>query len=206
MTITNGYLTREEALRFTGRNEMASSTDDDLDEAVMAASRMVDTYCGRSFYSTASGVARVFDSCDGTGVDFGGYGDLITATLVEVDTAASGSYSAFTAYQLAPVEAVNRSWPYQGLLATGGATLPTVTATSRRGLVRVTGTWGWSAVPVDVKQATRYILNEMVKLRDAPLGVAGGSDMGVAFTRNDIPARARSLLAPYRHVSVFGLA
>jgi hypothetical protein len=72
-------------------------------------------------------------------------------------------------------------------------------AFNRRPLVKVTGTWGWSAIPEDVHQATVFLAAEMFKAREAPLGTAGMTDWGPITIRGN--RRVVDLLAPYKRVS-----
>jgi hypothetical protein len=51
--------------------------------------------------------------------------------------------------------------PYSALKLINGSTFPYSPAASGRvGLIRITGTYGWAAVPVEVKQA-RFLLGEL---------------------------------------------
>jgi hypothetical protein len=66
--------------------------------------------------------------------------------------------------------------------------------------VQVTGSFGWSAVPLDVRMACILQAQRLFKRFDSPLGVAGFGDMGVIrVSRVDTDVQA--LLAPYVKVS-----
>jgi len=199
VTITNGYLLSEEAVAYVGQSISAST--DFIDDCVTAASRLIENYTGRRFYLDASPSARTYDAVGGTDLDID---DVASVTTVKTDDG-SGAWAttiASTDYQLSsPV----RGWPRTHIRLLAG-TFPTPSATTRTDLIEVTGIWGWATVPAEVTAACRLVVAELVKLRDAPLGVAGGADFGVAYTRNDMPSRARQLLDPYRHVSTFGIA
>lgn len=210
MTITNGYLTIDEAVEYVGQSDVRDTAM--LEDVVTAASRLIDRHCDRHFYQ-ATATARIFDSPDGYSLTFGPFNDLVSVTSVKTDDNEDGSYEttrSATTYQLHPVGATTRgpaAWPYTSLHMLGGATLPTPTITGRVGLIEITGTWGWpTAPPPEVKQACRLIVAEMAKLKDAPLGIAGGDVMGVAYVGRRLPARAVDLLAPFRHPLNFGLA
>ena len=78
MAVTNGYCTLAEvkgALRVT-------DTLDDLliEQSINAASRMIDQYCNRNFYSGSAGEVRLYQANDGFIVDID---DAQTITLVE---------------------------------------------------------------------------------------------------------------------------
>lgn len=199
MTITNGYLISEEAVAYVGQS-VALSTEF-VEDCVTAASRLIDNYCGRRFYLDAVASARTYDSDGSACIDID---DVVSVTTLKTDDG-SGAWAttiAATDYQLS-TGVRGRPWSRIRLL---GSTFPTPTPETRTDLIEVTGTWGWATVPAEVTASCRLIVAELVKLRDAPLGVAGGADFGVSYTRNDIPARARQLLDPYRHISTFGIA
>lgn len=212
MTITNGYLTTEEARTYVGLNQSAN-TEDVLDDVVTSVSRLIDRHTGRHFYQQTA-TARTFDTEDGYCVKFGPFNDLVSVTTVKVDANEDGAFettlsgSAFQLLNLqgkvppsAPVQ-----WPSEQLVMLGGQTLPYLSTTGRRGLIEITGTWGWPAVPAEVKQACRIIVAEVFKLKEAPLGVAGFNEFGSLRVGSRLPARAVDLLAPYRHPLNFGIS
>lgn len=212
MSITNGYLTEEEARTYIGRNDAKDPAL--LEDIVTAASRLIDRHCGRHFFQQTA-TARIFDSPDGYCVTFGPFNDLVSVTTLKTDADGSGSYETTVSssdYQLLPVGATTMgpvAQPYTSLRMLGSATLPTPWefSSGRHGLIEITGTWGWpTAVPTEVKAACRIIVAEVAKLQDAPLGIAGGDAMGVAYVGRRLPARAVDLLAPFRHPLNMGLA
>ena len=205
----NGYLTTSEAQSYIGMSAGVDTSE--LDDVITSVSRMVDRFCGRHFYQ-ATATQKFFDSDDSESIDFGPYGDLVSATAVAYDDD-DGTYEstiAATDYQLTPQGATTRgpiSEPFTGLRVLSGVSLPLAPASSgRTGLVRITGTWGWPAVPVEVKQATRILVAEVYKLSDAPLGVAGFGEFGVVRVQRQMPARAIQLLQPFRHPANVGMA
>jgi hypothetical protein len=207
---TTNYLTTDEARSYVG---MSSAVDTlELDDVITAVSRMIDRYCGRQFFQQTA-TAKYFDSPDQERIDFGPYGDCVSVSAFAYDYNDDGTYeSTLTAadYQLLPVGATTRgpiSEPFTGVQVLNGQPLPLAPAASgRTGLVRITGTWGWPAVPVEVKQAARILVAEVYKLSDAPLGVAGVGEFGIIRVQRQMPARALQLLAPYRHPANVGLA
>lgn len=210
MAIVNGYLSIEEAVSYVGRNESRDTYE--LEDVVTACSRMIDRYCGRHFYQQTA-TAREFDTDDGFKVKFGPFNDLVSVTTFAYDNDDSGTYESTlsaTQYQLhAPGQnQAPATWPYTYATVLGtGPVLPVAPAASGRSdLIRITGTWGWPAVPIEVKQATRILVAEMAKLQDAPLGVAGFGEFGVVRLSSMMPARARQLLQPFRHPGNVGLA
>ena len=108
MTITNGYITVQEAQDYTGVN-LAGSTAL-LEDVVTASSRLIDEYCGRHFYSATA--IRYFDTDDSQVLTLGPFNDLASVTSITEDTDGDGLYATtYTAseYQLGPVGAATRA-------------------------------------------------------------------------------------------------
>jgi hypothetical protein len=66
--------------------------------------------------------------------------------------------------------------------------------------VQVTGTWGWSSVPVAIKQATILLAMRQFKRYDSPLGVAGFGDLG-AIRVGKLDPDVDALVMPYKKVT-----
>jgi len=60
MAITNGYCTQDELKTFVGIPTSDSADDSLIDDAVTAASRQIDAFCGRQFYADGAASARKF--------------------------------------------------------------------------------------------------------------------------------------------------
>lgn len=201
MAITNGYATLAEvksALRIT------DSVDDALIEtAIEAASREIDGYTERSFYNGGT-ATRVFVPTDAflTEID-----DAVSITKVETSSDGSGfdtTWTLATDVQFEPLNGVvgGLAQPYTRLRAIGDYLFPIwdiKNVNAYEATVRVTATWGWSAVPLAIKQATILYAMRQFKRYDAPLGVAGFGDIGaINITRIDPDVMA--LVAPFRKV------
>jgi len=202
MTVTNGYLTSEEGVEYVGQNSARSASL--VDDAINSVSRLIDRYCGRHFYQVTE--ARTFEVEELDELCFGPFNDLTTLTTLKVDADGSGSYeTTITDYQLEPYNAAISGEPYLELNLLGGTLFPSPVYGGRENLIEITGVWGWPSVPPEVKQAARFLLNEHIKLQDAPLGTVGG-EFGISYARSTMPARVADLLGPYRHPGNFGLA
>jgi hypothetical protein len=70
--------------------------------------------------------------------------------------------------------------------------------------VQIIGTWGWPQVPPAVHQAALLIASDWVKLKDAPWGVAGISDIGIVKTNPNpwITEQLRAYIRPRGKVGV----
>lgn len=195
MAVTNGYCTLADvkaALRIT------DSVDDTLiEQSINSASRMIDQYCNRFFYSTASGVVRYFQANDGfmCWID-----DL--QTLTELKTSSTDPLIFDTTWQsgdyqlLPPNQLANGAYsPYTAITATDNYLFPVWADIA---LVKVTGTWGWSSVPEPIKFACIIQASRLFKRLESPLGVAGVSDMGIMRVGYSIDGDVAQLINPFR--------
>jgi hypothetical protein len=163
---------------FKTRFAITVATDDARIAAhITAASLEVDSMCGRQFGAGTPATVRYFspDSWGRTRID-----DASAITAVGVDDAGDGTYSTAwtvtTDFMTEPFNGVGPNgqtgWPITQLLAVGSYTFPTC---STRPSVKVTGTFGWAAVPVDVVEATYLLAHRLYFERDVPSGNLPGS-------------------------------
>jgi hypothetical protein len=209
MTLENAYLTQTEALTYV---KAADTSSEFVEDCVNTASRWIDQHCSRHFYqdgTVGTPVARTFQVDDLRCLRFGPHNDLTSISTLKTDSTGDGTYEttiAASSYELGPLNAATRGEPFTALRLLGGVTFPTPTSTGRSDVVEVTGVWGWPAVPPQVKSACRILVAEMVKLQDAPLGFAGGMEMGTAYVGSMAVKKAQMMLAPLRHPDGFGIA
>lgn len=200
--ITNGYCTLSE-IKAAAR--ITDSVDDALLElSVEAASRQIDRACDRIFYNAGT-ATRVFLPTDpySTEID-----DAISISAVKTSTSADGNFDVTWSsgdYELQPLNGrVGGSyWPYTDIKAIGDYLFPvwtTNTTNSNEATVQVTGVWGWTAVPVDIKQATILLAMRQFKRYDSPLGVAGFGDIG-AIRVGRIDPDVDALIHPFKKIS-----
>lgn len=150
----------------------ALGVSDTNDDAVVAlatesASRLVDAYASRRFDKTAAVEARVYTATASNGrvvVD-----DIATATglVVEAD---GRTLTAPADYRLHPLNNELHGLPFTYL---SGTAWPT-----GAGAVKVTATFGWPAVPAEVRQAALIQSVRLVQRRHAPFGIAGSPEVG----------------------------
>ncbi len=123
---------------------------------------------------------------------------------METDDAGDGTYEtvwASTDYQFQPVNRPTGR-PYTRVEAVGTLLFPYRCAPgSRADRVRITGVWGWTAVPEPVHQACLIQSARIIKRRYSPEGVAGPSDFGVVRISRLDPD-VMSLLDPFRRTAV----
>lgn len=188
---------------------LSDSLDDDVIQDVLdSTSRWVDEYCARHFWQDGSAgggeVARTFAACHQRAVDLYSFADLVSVSELATDESGDGTYgTVWTSadYQLQPVNRPTGR-PYTRIEAVAGRLFPIRHAAGTRpDRVRVTGVWGWPAVPEPVKTACLIQSFRILKRRYSPEGVAGPSEFGVFRVSRQDPD-VMSLLEPYRRTAV----
>ena len=195
MAITNGYCTLADvkaALRI-------QDTVDDalLENSINAASRMIDQYCNRYFYSGSVGEIRYYKANDGftCWID-----DAISVTELKTSSTDPLIYDTTWAaedYQLLPANRIANGayYPITGLSATDNYLFPVWADIA---LVKVTGQFGWNAIPDSIKFATIIQASRLFKRLESPLGVAGVSDIGIMRVGANIDGDVAQLINPFR--------
>lgn len=200
MAITNGYASLNEiknALRIT------DTVDDTLLEmAVESASRLIDGYAGRSFYSIGT-ATRYYVAQNDYVVEID---DLISSSpTIKTSGNADGVFDTTWLsddYQLEPLNGVSDgiSWPYTRIRAIGDYWWP---ISNGEALIEVRGVWGWTSVPIAIKQACIIQGSRIFKRLDSPLGVAGFGDMGAIRVTRDLDPDVAQLVMPYKRMRSF---
>jgi hypothetical protein len=200
LAITNGYATLTQvksAMRIT------DNIDDTLIEmAIESASRAIDGFAMRSFYS--SGTATRYYAADDSNVvqtdDISG-----TAITLQTSSAGDGVFDTtwkVTDYQLEPNNGYTDglSVPYTRIRAVEDYLYP---VEADQALVKVTAVFGWPAVPIAITQACVIQSSRLFKRLDSPLGVAGFGDMGAVRVSRYLDPDVEQLIAPYRKTRNF---
>ena len=207
MAFLDPYATRTELKSYLRIDAAQDDYDDDLDDVLDSATREINNYCSRQFnrddvITSTSTQTRVY------AVRYPWLAEIddihtLADLEIETDTSGDGTYETTweaADYQLEPLNGIrdgNTGWPYFKIRAIGSKTFPVL---GHQASLRVTGHFGWSAVPKDVKQACLMLSAETFKMREAPFGVAGWSEFGAIRVR-DIPKVAK-LLYPYERSRV----
>lgn len=196
VTLGNVYATVPELKRRQGLADSNTYVTSDLEDALEAASRQVDRYCGRTFGRTevADATSRTFEvSASGVQTD-----DFWTTDGLIINGTAWASETGLILEPLNGVLDGLPGWPFLRITWTSpwapawtltGAWCPAVRT------VDITAAWGWQAVPADVKSATLMLAAEELKLKETPFGVAGFGDYAVRVRSNP---KVAERLAPFR--------
>lgn len=197
MAITNGYCT---LAQIKAAARIQDSVDDSLLEmAVESASRAIDGHAGRYFYS--SGTATRYFTADESFVceidDLSG-----TALTLQSSSNAQRNFDVTWAvgdYQLEPTNGVVDGLvvPYTRIRAVQNYLFPIQGGDA---LVKVTGVFGWPAVPTSITQACIIQASRIFKRLDSPLGIAGFGDMGAMRVSRYLDPDVEQLVAPYRRM------
>lgn len=208
MTIVNGYTTKAVLKRRLGSIAMSDTTDDNaIERAIEAVSRDIDQHTGQFFYKTDP-EPRVFAARFIDRLRFGDFNTLVAATELATDDDGSGSFTAWdpAEYQLLCKDgtpnqnAGPEKRPYV-MLEPIGRRLPVASpGADRRFRVRITGQWGWDAIPTAVVEAANILGTETFKLKDAPFGAAGLADLGIVRVRESPAAQIK--LREYTQIPV----
>jgi hypothetical protein len=195
LAIVNGYCSLAE-VKASAR--ITDTVDDALLElAVESASRLVDTYTQRYFYNAGT-ATRLFVPLDNyvTEID-----DLISLSALETsDGDEFGTTWDTKDYQLEPlnghVDGITNH-PATRIRAVDDYLFNVL---DKEATVRVTGVYGWSAVPTAIKQATVIQAARIFKRNDSPTGIVGFGDMGAIRVGVQLDPDVKHLIDVYRKV------
>lgn len=179
------YATRDElkaALQLSGQDY----ADDDIDRACVAASRAIDNKTGRFYYSDTQIRYYTPDRYDAALDTI----DVQEITELAVDISGQNTFSTIwtldTDYYLEPFNAALTGRPYEliRIRRQSGKRWPRYQRS-----VRVTGTFGWAAIPDPVNQYAIILASKLLKrTREAPFGILSyGIDepTAIRITRTD---------------------
>lgn len=208
MTVPN-YATNDQFRAFV--HDTSGADAETIAQTLSSASRGVEKVCGRHFYQTTE--TQYFSPRPNNlwWVDLDDM-ELATKTglTVGVQWANGSNYNEVRLVDVDFVlQPVNQSsngidgWPYtqmQSLIKVW----PARYADFYLDTIKVTGMFGWPAVPDPVVHATLILAAEIYKAGDAPWGVAGFGEFGAVRVR-DNPMVA-SLLQPYKKATTLLMA
>jgi hypothetical protein len=195
VAVTNGYCSLADvkaALR------IQDTVDDALIEnSINSASRMIDQYCNRYFYSGTAGEVRYYQANDGFTCWIDDAQTITEVKTASVDPTIYDTTWEISDYQVLPINRVANGgyYPITALSATDNYLFPVWADIA---LVKVTGTYGWPNVPEPIKFAAIIQASRLFKRLESPLGVAGVSDIGIMRVGANIDGDVAQLINPFR--------
>ena len=197
MAITNGYCTLSElkdSLQIDDSVDNAS-----LEAAIMSASRMIDDYTQRFFYkdgTVGSPVTRYYTPEDAISLNID---DIVTVSSIATDNDLLFTYTTVWATSDFVVEPINnprKGWPYNRLVAVGAYVWPFQIPQS----VKITGAWGWTAVPQEIQLAAKIQASRLFIRRQSPFGIAGTPELGTVRLSSRLDPDVEALIRPFKKV------
>lgn len=200
MAITNGYATLADV-------KLAARITDDIDDellelAIESASREIDSYVERVFFSFGN-ATRIYVPRNSNLVETD---DIISVTTLKTSTDADGVFDlTFTEadFQLEPLNGLagGIETPFTRIRSVGDFFFPVFQPRdipTGRATVQVTGVFGFPSIPIAVRQATVLASLRAYKRYESPTGVLGFSDMGVVRVGARLDPDVQRLIEPYR--------
>lgn len=180
--------------------------DTQIGVAVNAATREVNTFCGRQFNDAGATSTRVFRSDTGR---LARIDDFSTVVGLVVKVGSTGAYSTtLTIDQDFVTEPLNNARGTELPIADEPGTLWRLR--SLRGHIftsnihladpnlEVEARWGWSAIPEAATQATYILGARIMRRRDSPEGIIGGFEDIAVRVGTKMDPDVKALLTPYR--------
>jgi hypothetical protein len=203
LAIVNGYATLSDV---KAAARITDTIDDGLLEmAIESSSRDIDAYTERVFFSTgATAVARVYIPQDIYLVETD---DIISVTTLKSDSTGNGTFDITWAskdYQLEPLNGLagGIATPFTRVRAVGDYLWPVYEPrdiNAGQASVEIRGVFGFSSIPIAIKQATILMSLRQFKRYDSPLGAAGFGDLGVIRVSRFDPD-IEALISPWKKV------
>jgi len=184
---TSEYVTAlalKDTLSLTGE----TFADADISAAIAAASRGIDELCNRRFYADADALqVRYYRAIDR---DLVRIDDLVMLTSLATDPGGDGTFEETwtlnTDFTIEPLNAAADGRPFELLVRhpAGNYLFPTKYPRS----VKLTGKFGWPAVPPAIVEATTILASKLLRrAREAPFGIVslGMDGVAVRIARTD---------------------
>ena len=181
-----------------------SLDDNEIQMAILAASRMIDDYCQRSFYqegTLAAPVTKYFTPVNPWYLEID---DLVQPTEIASRANQSGPFTQIwnldTDVMYEPVNNPETGKPVTRLLAIQTYVFPYFFPQT----VKITGVWGWSSIPYEVELACKIQAARLFIRKQSPFGIAGSVELGTVRLNSRLDPDVEMLLKTYRRN--FGLA
>jgi len=187
--VSNGYVSTAEIKSTLAIKEQFA--DADIRLAIESASRAIDGYCRQQFYLGPAAETRTYSPISSD------YLMIDPASTITTVTVQGTAITLGTNFSKQAANAALDGRPWDTLRSLSGYVWP-------RGIpdsVTVLGQFGWTSVPVAVKQATSILASRLLRRgREATFGVIGfGVDGGAAPIADSDPDLEMLLMPYYRN-------
>lgn len=199
MPLTNSYGTLA-GLKLRLKIDSADTTyDDQLTDYLNGASRLIDGWCGRRFYTTAADETRLFTPFEEKRLFVP---DLVSLTTLKTDEDGDRTFevtwTSTRDYYLTPDNASLDGEPYRAIEVdrpNGWYLFP-----RRHRSTQIVGKFGWSAVPAAIQEACYRVGVRLWTQRKMALGEgAEGSDLRhVLLEQTRLERDVIDMIQPYR--------
>ena len=202
MAIVNGYVSLAELKTYIGLS--GSGQDDNLENAIEGASRLIDKVTGRKFWQDSSVVAKYYTPIHDVYLMVD---DISTTTglVVQLDTTDDGSYDTTmtldTDFILKPLnpEYIGTDSGTDYYAPFNELNILTTRSDERFDHlipknVKIQAKWGYAVVPDAIKQATLIQGLRYFKRKDTPFNVFGNEQTGQQELFNKIDPDAMQLI------------
>ena len=174
---------------------ISDTTDDTTLGLVLdGVCRAIDGHCGQSFYKDAVASIRYYTAQDRDTVFVD---PLVSVTTLATDGGLNRTYSttwAATDYDLQPANAASRDRPYTWIETAPDGSYNFVLRVNG---IKLTGVFGWPAVPAAVSEAALLWAERLFKRKDAPFGIASFIEAGEMRLIKEIDPDVQTLLKPF---------
>ena len=172
-----------------------TARDDDIDLILAFASRLIEKKCNRVFEAATTATAdRYFTAQDYRRVYID---DCTTITALQTDDDGDGTIEttwAATDYVTLPASSqFGTPYTWLEIAPEGDYRFPK----GLRSGVKITATWGWTAVPDEIREACLMLANRYWQRRSAAFGVQGANEFGTPVVINKIDGDIEALLTPF---------
>ena len=175
-----------------------SLDDNDIQMAIISASRMIDDYCQRAFYqegTVAEPVTRYYTPVNPWYLEID---DLVEPTELRTRANQSGPFNQVwnldTDVMYEPINNPTKGWPVTRLLAIQTYVFPYFFPQT----VKLTGVFGWKEVPYEVEMACKIQASRLFVRKQSPFGIAGSVELGTVRLNSRLDPDVEMLLKPFR--------
>ncbi len=203
MAMSNAYASLKDV---KAAARITDPQDDPLIEvAIETASRMVDEYCERRFYTNGTAEVRTYAPTNNWWIDIDDVPAAAALTLKSSSTVVGTTFDvtwSATDFQREPTNNINAGVPGPTTRLRALGTYLFV-PWAGEATVQVTSTFGYATtVPMQVKHATTLLALRQFKRYDSPTGVIGFGDFGPVRVGTRLDPDVAMILNPLRRTSV----